>query len=646
MPHTKQAPTQTLHELLDEHGIALHEIPRAGGKDHGGSHSKLYCPECQGGKQKERNFYVRIDPDGLGFRWFCHRATCGNTGGARVEGAGTLDQIPWTPKEYRRPAPPQVIDQPDTLLAHFASFGISAATVRALAIYRTERTMPLIDKAGKQVPNETRRRPVIAYPYRENGALLNIKYKAIYGATGVKRFMQEPDAEQSLYNIDSFTSDEIGIIVEGEDDVAACFECGFRQTTSLVDGSPAKISDDYDPLSDDDKRYIALRGNAKIERLKRIILAGDMDVAGRNHHEEIARRVGRGRCWVVSWPEGCKDAKDTLTKRGRDAVRFAVETATPYPIDGLKPISEAETTALYLGAGRGRFLTSYAALDDRIALAENGRFIVTTGNPGHGKSTFWLAMSTLYTEQAERLMQTSPYARPFHTVIFSGEVPNHRVGADLMSQRARKPFFAHSHLDRMSLDEVKQLNLEWLNRYYTFIHWPHRGVQPTLSWIKEMTAIAVKRTGAKLVIWDPWQEIDDEMPHTWRKTSSEWIGKCLQGIVGMADELRTNIVLVTHPAKPKEKNKDGSLTAPTGYDIGGSQNFFSRCDIGVTIHRPHDDRTDMEVNVWKAKDNGWYGRVGKTVMRFDPSTTLVWPMPVDVDALQEPIRPWTQTADG
>jgi hypothetical protein len=73
-----------------------------------------------------------------------------------------------------------------------------------------------------------------------------------------------------------------------------------------------------------DKRYEVVRGHAKLARLKRIVLAGDMDEAGRNHHEEIARRVGKARCWLARWRDGCKDANDTLQKRGRDAVQFAV----------------------------------------------------------------------------------------------------------------------------------------------------------------------------------------------------------------------------------------------------------------------------------------------------------------------------------
>lgn len=642
MARKGEQPCETLQELLDDERIELHEAPRPG-KNHGGGRSKLFCPECGGGKQREKNFYVRIDDDGQGFTWVCHRANnCGITGGRRLSGSPPRRQQ--APKVYRRPVPPEDIDRPASLLTWFAKFGISEATVQMLGIYRSQRFMPAIDKAGKQIDGAGRMRPVIAYPYREDGALLNVKYKAVY-SSGVKRFSQEPDAEQSLYNVDSFVSDETGIIVEGEDDVAACVEAGFRQTTSLPDGSPAKLSKVYDPVTDDDQRYICLHSNQKLKRLKQIILAGDMDLAGSNHHEEIARRLGKERCWLVRWPEGCKDAKDTLSKRGRDAVRFAIDHAEPYPLEGIEVVTDEEVGNLYDGIGRGRFITGVAALDQRISLADDGRFWVTTGIPGHGKSAFWTAYSTMVTEHAIDQMQVNQFARPFHTIMFSAEVSNKRVSVDLISQRTQQPFFSNAHLERMDRATALMTNQEWVHKYWSFIAWPERGKPAPLTWLKETTRSAVKRTGAKLVIWDPWQEIDDEMPQGWRKTQTDWLGVVLQGCVGLAVELRTNIVLIVHPHTMREKNKDGSYPVPVGYDIGGGQNFYSRCDFGLTIHRPNFENSDMLVRSWKSKES-YYVTVGDTMMRYNLSNTRITPQLVSVDALREPVgQSWQDRYD-
>ncbi|KAM7254907.1 hypothetical protein ACFE04_020148 [Oxalis oulophora] len=53
-----------------------------------------------------------------------------------------------------------------------------------------------------------------------------------------------------------------------------------------------------------------------MEEASRIILAIDGDAAGQALAEELARRLGKERCWRVKWPkknddEHCKDANET-----------------------------------------------------------------------------------------------------------------------------------------------------------------------------------------------------------------------------------------------------------------------------------------------------------------------------------------------
>jgi hypothetical protein len=180
---------ETLQDLLDMHRIVLGEAPRPN-FNHGGARSKLFCPDCGGGKQREKNFYVLIDPDMKGATWHCYRANhCGIEGGGRVADAPRIVQKP--PKVYRTPAQPVVPPRPpDSLVAYFAGFGISEDTLQAFGIYRTTRSMAVIDRDGKQVADQWASRPVIAYPYVDDGVLLNVKYKAIYDRPGgpVKRF--------------------------------------------------------------------------------------------------------------------------------------------------------------------------------------------------------------------------------------------------------------------------------------------------------------------------------------------------------------------------------------------------------------------------------------------------------------------------
>lgn len=67
--------------------------------------------------------------------------------------------------------------------------------------------------------------------------------------------------------------------------------------------------------------------------------------------EELARRLGRDRCWRVRWPSepspsanaanegpastGRKDANEVLLKDGPEALQALIQQAEAYPISGL-----------------------------------------------------------------------------------------------------------------------------------------------------------------------------------------------------------------------------------------------------------------------------------------------------------------------
>jgi twinkle protein len=78
----------------------------------------------------------------------------------------------------------------------------------------------------------------------------------------------------------------------------------------------------------------------------RVILATDNDAPGNALAEELARRLGRERCWRVRWPgnvhEGAqlqpdyrKDANEVLMADGPERLQMLLAAAEPYPIRGL-----------------------------------------------------------------------------------------------------------------------------------------------------------------------------------------------------------------------------------------------------------------------------------------------------------------------
>jgi twinkle protein len=625
---------KTLEELFDQQRIELHGVMPPPERNYGGSRTKLYCPECQGGREKERNFYVKIDGDRQGATWVCHRASCGFSGGVRLAHAPS-DRPQRPPRRYRRPEPPTEIHRPDPFIAYWQrEHRISKATLEYFGVHRTTRRMPVLDDEGKQTDRK-REMPVIAFPYRDLGNLTNCKYKALYPHCGKKRFEQERDAEPTLYNIDSFRDDKAGYFVEGEGDCLAMFECGFQQVTTVPNGSPPKLAETYDPANDDDDRYIPIRpGDERIDRLKACYLAGDMDEAGRRHMEEMARRLGKHRCWLVRWPEGCKDADDTLNKAGPEAVKRAIATATKYPLEGVEFISHDMLRAMYLRQEGWRYRTGYTSLDERLQLGhEEGQLVICTGYPGYGKTSFWTSYAGLLAMRHDQHVQQNPALRPLHTIIFSREAKTADLVRNLVSFRVRKPFLSNRDGDRMTLEEA-DANLPWVHDHFTFLSWPHekRG-RPKISWVQERITELVKSTGAKLVILDPWQTFDDEMPLKWNKSQSDWIIDRLYDMQWLAEELTVNLVVVVHPKKTPP-DKSGKRPVPEAYDIMGSQGFDSVADIGLSIHRPDLQTDEMQLRCWKMRD-GRYGKPGDTFMRFDARTQGLYPRPTVAEALRD-----------
>ena len=119
---------------------------------------------------------------------------------------------------------------------------------------------------------------------------------------------------------------------------------------SVPDGAPRDVTEGALPDPEEDVKFSYLwASRGVLDMAVRIIIATDSDGPGQALSEELARRLGRERCWRVRWPTGeegsadeppvkapsLKDANEVLMARGPDALKKAVEGAEPYPIRGL-----------------------------------------------------------------------------------------------------------------------------------------------------------------------------------------------------------------------------------------------------------------------------------------------------------------------
>ncbi|KAJ6313853.1 hypothetical protein OIU78_017491 [Salix suchowensis] len=229
-----------------------------------GQYFHLLCPECQGGKTMERSLSFNISRDVDVAMWRCFRTSCGWTGQAfadsrmAIAGVNKIFKV----KSSKQITPENVILEPlgDKLIAYFSERMVSEETLQRNAV---------MQMSGDKY--------IIAFTYRQNGAIVGCKYR-----TMEKRFWQEKDTRKWLYGVDDIKEATKIIIVEGEIDKLSVEEAGFQK----------------------DRAYQYLWNSKEyLDKLSHIVLATDGDLSGRSLAEELARRLGKERCWVVRWPK-------------------------------------------------------------------------------------------------------------------------------------------------------------------------------------------------------------------------------------------------------------------------------------------------------------------------------------------------------
>lgn len=558
-----------------------------------GADQKLLCPQCQGGSTAEKSLSLRLDEQG-GAVWQCHRRTCGWAG--NVPGRSGFQSL-GKPKAWRRPEPPRETPRPEVLLRWFEKRGIGSATVEKFGIYRTRHW---IAQAEAEVP-------VTAFPYRHGGELVGIKYRYDYrkaDGSAAKTFAQEKETEPTLYNADALNVDEV-CFVEGEMDVLSCYEAGVTNAVSLRDGASSA-------REKSDRRYAALKTHWRVLKdVQRFILAGDMDEVGQAFMQELARRLGREKCRIVEWPEGCKDANETLVRHGAEAVRACIAAARPLPIEGLWNMSEDDIAVLDDDSWMDTLSTGSKALDPILKIpAQGGRFFVVTGVPNSGKSTWtdWLLV-----QQAELYGHKA--------ALFSPETSPWQLHAQRL---------AEIHIGRpwrhMSMEQ-KVAAVEFCGRHFTHIvpdEQDDREVNPTLDWLIEQVRLAVLRDGVRNVLIDPWNEL--EHAPAGNESLTAYTNNAVRRLKRLCSRHGVNVFLVAHP----KKMQPGDV--PTGYSISDSAAFFNKADFGITIHRPDAGQPGLvHVNLWKVRFKA-HGKKG--------TAFLLWQRENDrfLDAPEQPLE--------
>lgn len=537
------------------------QISQFAGSFNDGQH-RMSCPNCahtrsQSG-QRNRTLSVQVSNGKAAYTcWHCN-----------LSGKVALDG-------QRLPAVPQkkVVLRPvretgplgADALSYLKQRGISEETAKAAGLFSTRSYFNKLSREGDAV----------GLPY----------FDADGTYTGAKlRSVEEKDftiqgVVASMFGAERCRAGEDLYVVEGELDAISMLEAGLGNAISVPHGAPAQSIAQVNPQAND-KRLAALWASREvIKQASRIIIASDNDAPGEALAEEVARRVGKARCWVLKWPPGIKDANEFLIEHGGETLKeYATSRATMWPLSGLRSVSEfrVEVDDLYERGLPGGLKTGWKSIDEIYSVAP-GSLNIITGVPGSGKSTWLDALLCNLAKMHDSRIALASFENPIPTHI-----------SKLAAQYVGKPF-RDGLGDRMSKQEMVEAT-DWVNEHFLFLS--QDGEPPTTDNLVERFSMAVMRMGCRIGVIDPFNFIKlggDNETHA--------INEMLSALKTFAMATDMALFLVAHPAKPPPGT--GKDWIPTGYQISGSAHFYNRADAGITVQR--NDGLNVRVHVWKSR---------------------------------------------
>lgn len=445
----------------------------------------------------------------------------------------------------------------------------------------------------------------IKIPFIAEGQLVNHKYRTI---SGPKRFYQDSGAPKQFWNVDVLLDDTLAempvIITEGEFDAIAAIQCGFPRTMSVPDGAPAEAIGD----NPESQKYTFVRNAMRLlAGCREIILCTDGDGPGINLMNDLAVRLGKDRCKFVRYPKECKDLNDALMRYGPRGVTETINRAQWCKIDGIYRMSELPPVQ-----PRPVYSLMMPVLDKHFNIRPKD-LSVHGGIPSHGKST-WL--DEVGCRMARHHDWTIAYA-------------SFETEAQTDHRRALRTYFHGKKVKWQSADEIAEAD-SWIDRHFSFIC-PSDDDEVTLEWTLEKSRAAIVQHGARMVVIDPWNEMDHDRPA--QMSLTEYTGFAIKEFKRMARRYDAHVAVAAHPSK-QQRDDNGGFKIPSLYDLSDSAHWYNKPDVGVIIWRGKVKGADTTiVRVAKSKYHDQIGMPGDVEMRFDPESNHY--EPIDIQGAME-----------
>lgn len=422
----------------------------------------------------------------------------------------------------------------------------------------------------------------LAFPYLLNGQVVNRKFRSLEN----KRHEMDKGGRLCFWNAECMAGAKTLVITEGELDAVAAIASGWASAVSVPNGAPAQKADD--PLNAKRYAYLWEAHEGVLKAIPSIILATDGDSPGRTLAHDLACILGKERCKFIEYPEGCKDLNDVLVKSGPIAVSKLLAEAKPFPVMGLYRLEDFPD-----GVEIQAMPTGIEALEDHMSIVF-GTFTVFSGYSNMGKST---VMNTILAHAIDHSVPVC--LASFETMpkpILRDGIARAMIGCsyeDFLRHPKRQAAYQHieEHMTIISnaMDDDQDIDLD--------------------AYL-ELSRIAVLRHGAKIVVLDPWNELEHKRRSD--ETETDYIGRAIRALKRFAKQYNVALWVVAHPTKPQK----GQSGAPGLYDIAGSANWANKADYGLIYHRPDKTVNAGTLNVVKVR-MGLPGKCGVVKVRMN-----------------------------
>ena len=431
----------------------------------------------------------------------------------------------------------------------------------------------------------------LSVPYVERGQIVNHKYRL----TSEKRHQMDKGARLTLWNHDCLLepSDKPVVITEGEWDAMVALSLGWR-AVSVPNGAPASETED----AANAKRYEYL-WNARelLNKVKQFILATDGDEPGRALRSDLVSLLGADRCSFVEYPWGIdspmKDLNEVYLAFGPEGVSNILNDAKPVPVQGLFRISDFPEPGPIHTIPIG-----VPGLSDLINI-HPGTLTVLTGYAGQGKTSLTLAIV------GHLLRHNIPVTLGTFETAPRPILERRLRAAILQCQEHSIPHHMAAEADKLIHDNLTII-----------AQMVGEDQEMSLEDVLELARIAVEREGSKVLILDPWNEIEHKRRRD--ESETEYTGRAIRALKHFMRQYQVAIWIVAHPAKP-----DGGsvkVSVPGLYSISGSAHWANKPDYGLVYTRP--DRTSNIAKVYVTKVRmGLPGREGEVELAYDWRTS-------------------------